>query len=208
MKTSDEALFSHLLICKNLDKATEVLEERYAQQRHLFYTKNEFLLDDAKELVKEAYIAESKVKYLITVAKSYRVEAQNALLKILEEPPRNIVFILVAPSKTVFLPTIRSRLGHEELHAVSESIQSGLNLAKLDLNDIFTFVQANASLEKSLLKEMIQAIVFEAIHVHHLAFTERELEHFQKLVQLAELNSRAQTLLSSLLLSIMQRKRR
>ncbi|MDD3343782.1 MAG: DNA polymerase III subunit delta' [Sulfurospirillaceae bacterium] len=205
---SDEAVFSHFLICKNLEKATEVLNERYAGKRHLFYSKNEFLLDDAKELVKEAYIAESKTKYLIVVAKSYRVEAQNSLLKILEEPPRNIVFVLVAPSKGAFLPTIRSRLQCEELDFMQENVQSGLNLKKLDLSDIFPFVQANAYLEKNLLKEMIQTIVSEAIHEHHLEFTERELEHFQKLVQLAELNSRPQTLLSSLLLSIMQRKRK
>lgn len=205
---SDEALFSYLLICQNVEKATEILEERYAKQRHLFYVKNEFLLDDAKELVKEAYIAEAKTKFLIVVAKSYRIEAQNSLLKILEEPPRNIVFVLVAPSKNAFLPTIRSRLQSEELDYVHEKVSSGLNLKKLDLSDIFPFVQANAYLEKNLLKEMIQSIVFEAIHVHHLDFSERELEHFQKLVQLAELNSRAQTLLTSLLLSIMQRKRR
>lgn len=204
---SDEALFSHLLICKNLEKATEILEERYAHHRHLCYVKNEFLLDDAKELVKEAYIAEAKTKYLLVTAKSYRVEAQNALLKILEEPPRNIVFILMAPSKNAFLPTIRSRLQCEELDFVQENVRCDLNLKKLDLSDIFPFVQANANLEKNLLKEMIQSIVFEAVHVHHLEFSERELEHFQKLLQLAELNSRAQTLLSSLLLSIMQRKR-
>ncbi|MDD2383741.1 MAG: DNA polymerase III subunit delta' [Sulfurospirillaceae bacterium] len=205
---SEEALFSHLLICANIEKATEILEERYVNQRHLFYVKNEFLLDDAKELVKEAYIAEAKTKFLIVVAKSYRIEAQNSLLKILEEPPRNIIFVLVAPSKNAFLPTIRSRLQYEELDYVHEKVSSGLNLKQLDLSDIYPFVQANAYLEKNLLKEMIQSIVFEAIHVHHLDFSEGELEHFQKLVQLAELNSRAQTLLTSLLLSIMQRKRR
>ena len=91
---TDEEVFSHILICKNMEKAKAHLEEKYASSRHLLYEKDEFLLDDAKELVKEAYIAESKHKYLIVCAKGYRIEAQNALLKILEEPPRNIVFIL------------------------------------------------------------------------------------------------------------------
>ena len=107
---NEESAFSRILICKNTEKAKESIGELYASARHLIYEKEDFLLEDAKELVKEAYIAEASLKYLIVFAKNYRVEAQNALLKILEEPPLNIVFILCAASKTAFLPTIRSRL--------------------------------------------------------------------------------------------------
>ena len=205
---SDEGVLSHILICKNVEKAKENLEENYAKERHLFFFKDEFLMDDAKEVIKEAYIAEATTKYLILGAKSYRIEAQNALLKILEEPPRNIVFIVVAPSKTALLPTIRSRLLLKELSVEQEKIHSGLNLKKLDLSDIYPFVQQHQNVEKLLLKELVQAIVCEAIHEHHLRFSEAELEHFQKLVHLAELNSRAQNVLISLLLSIMNRKHR
>lgn len=207
---SEEEAFSHILICKNLEKAVEVLQERYAASRHIFFQneKGEFLLEDATQVIKEAYIAESKIKYLILVAKGFRVEAQNALLKILEEPPRNIVFILVGSSKTVFLPTIRSRLLLQELASEKLVVHSGLRLKNLDLSDIYPFVKANMGLEKNALKEMIQSIVFEAITEHHLRFTQKELEHFEKLVYLAELNTRGQNLLTSLLLSIMLRKYR
>lgn len=208
MKTNDEEVFSHILICKNVEKAKESLHETYAKERHLFYVKEEFLIDDAKEVIKEAYIAEAENKYLILVAKGYRVEAQNALLKILEEPPRHIVFIVVAPSKTALLPTIRSRLLQKELVIEHEMIPSGLNLAKLDLGDMYPFIQKNQSMEKGLLKELVQTIVYEAIHEHHLRFSEKELEHFSKLLHLVELNSRPQTILTSLLLSIMLRKYR
>jgi len=172
----------------------------------LWYEKEDFLLDDAKELIKEAYIAEVSTKYLIVFSRTYRMEAQNALLKILEEPPAHIVFILVAPSKTALLPTVRSRLPLEELNATYERIQSGLNLKRLDLGVVYSFVQTHHNLDKNSLKEMVQAIVYEAIHEHGLRFSERELEHFQKLVHLCELNTRAQTVLISLLLSILQRK--
>ena len=205
---SDEEVFSHILICKNVEKAIENLQERYVKERHLFFVKDEFLIDDAKEVIKEAYIAESANKYLILVAKGYRIEAQNALLKILEEPPRHIIFIVVAPSKTAFLPTIRSRLLQKELVVEQESMQSGLSLATLDLSDIYPFIQKHQSAEKSFLKALVQAIVYEAIHIYHLRFSEKELEHFQKLLHLAELNTRAQTILTSLLLSIMLRKYR
>lgn len=208
LKMSEESTFSHILICKNLDKAVESLQEKYAKNRHLFYQKDEFLLDDAAQVVKEAYIAESQSKYLILVAKGFRIEAQNALLKILEEPPRNIVFILVAPTKTVFLPTIRSRLLLQEMECEQLVTHSGLKLKNIDLSDIYAFIKAHGGLEKSALKEMIQAIVFEAIHEHGISFTQKELEHFEKLVHLAELNTKPQTLLTSLLLSIMLRKQR
>lgn len=38
-----------------------------------------------------------------------RGEAANALLKVLEEPPEGVLFILTAPGEAVVLPTIRSR---------------------------------------------------------------------------------------------------
>jgi len=203
---SEQGAFSRILVCKNTEKAKEYLEECYSTMRHLWYEKEDFLLDDAKEIIKEAYIAEVSPKYLIVVSRSYRMEAQNALLKILEEPPSNIVFILVVPSKTALLPTIRSRLPQEEIKSVSERIHSGLNLKKLDIKSIYTFVQTHQAMEKNSLKEMVQAIVYEAIHEHGLHFSERELEYFQKLVHLCELNTRAQTVFIALLLDIFQRK--
>ena len=208
MKTSEEEVFSHILICKNVEKAKESLQETYAKERHLFFVKDEFLIDDAKEVIKEAYIAEATNKYLILIAKGYRIEAQNALLKILEEPPRHIVFIVVAPSKTAFLPTIRSRLLLKELMIEQEKVHSGLNLKQLDLSDMYPFIQKHQNAEKSVLKELVQAIVYEAINEHHLRFSEKELAHFQKLLHLVELNTRAQNILTSLLLSIMLRKYR
>ena len=81
-----------------------------------------------------------------------------------------------------------------------------INLKQLDLSDIYPFIQKHQSCEKSVLKELVQAIVYEAIHEHHLRFSEKELEAFQKLVHLVELNARAQTILTTLLLSIMLRK--
>jgi DNA polymerase-3 subunit delta' len=191
-----------------VEKAKEHLEERFTKTRHLFFSKDEFLMEDAKEVIKEAYIAESSDKYLILTAKSYRIEAQNALLKILEEPPHHIVFVVVAPAKTALLPTIRSRLPQQELSVEHERIRSGLRLDRLDLSDIYDFVQTNQSRDKNSLKELVQAVIYEAIHEYGLRFSEKEMEQFQKLLHLAELNSRPQTVLTSLLLSVMLRKHR
>lgn len=49
-------------------------------------------------------------------------EAQHALLKLLEDPPQTAEFILVAPSREMLLPTLRSRLQEEEVRAISQDV--------------------------------------------------------------------------------------
>ena len=199
----------HIIVCSNIEKAYEHVQEEYSDFRicPFFPEKDDFLLEDAKKVVKEAYIAEMKPKILVLGAKGYRVEAQNSLLKILEEPPRNIVFILIAPTKTVFLPTIRSRMGLQELKITKEVIHSGLNLKNLCEKDIYEFVKVNSRIGRVELKDIIQAIVSEAALEHKISFTQNELSHFQSLLELAQLNSRPQNMLFTLLITIMKRKR-
>lgn len=47
--------------------------------------------------------------FIIEDAEKMNSAAQNALLKILEEPPKDVYFFLISSSKNVFLPTIISR---------------------------------------------------------------------------------------------------
>lgn len=46
-------------------------------------------------------------------------QAQNALLKVLEEPPNNTIIILVSPSISTLLPTVISRCGVVELETTT-----------------------------------------------------------------------------------------
>lgn len=48
--------------------------------------KKDFLILHAKHVVKEAYIASERMKYIILCGEIFTIEAQNSLLKILEEP--------------------------------------------------------------------------------------------------------------------------
>ncbi|MFK5881840.1 MAG: DNA polymerase III subunit delta' [Sulfurospirillum sp.] len=205
---NDEEITSYILACKNLELAYETLREQYSEQNCKFFIKDsekqseDFLLEDAKSVVKEAYVAESEKKIIILGAKTYNIYAQNSLLKILEEPPKNIIFILVCESKNVFLPTIRSRLLLKELDFSEERVETELNLANLDLKDIYDFVQKNSRVKKNELKNLMQVIVSEAIIRYGISFRTKELEHFEKLLQLSELNSRPVNILISLLLTI------
>jgi DNA polymerase III gamma/tau subunit len=48
--------------------------------------------------------------YIFDDADNMQATAQNALLKVMEEPPEGVYFILTAKNKTVFLETILSRV--------------------------------------------------------------------------------------------------
>ncbi len=67
--------------------------------------------------------------FIIEEAHRMNEQAQNALLKVLEEPPKNVVFILSVPSKTMLLDTIISRCVLLSLLGVKNNDNSQLDAA-------------------------------------------------------------------------------
>lgn len=65
--------------------------------------------------------ADKKV-YIFPRAQDMRVEAQNALLKVLEEPPAYGMFLLLTDAPEKLLPTIRSRCVELKLRSLPEEI--------------------------------------------------------------------------------------
>jgi DNA polymerase-3 subunit delta' len=79
-----------------------------------FHEKHESLGIDESRRIKElhsskAFSAESKRIFIIEF-NSITLEAQNALLKIFEEPHEGTHFFLIIPNISLLLPTVRSRL--------------------------------------------------------------------------------------------------
>ena len=73
---------------------------------------NAIKIDQIRELVKRVYekpIVSNKKVYIINDSNLMTKEAQNSLLKTLEEPPEYATIILIAPNDNLFLPTIKSR---------------------------------------------------------------------------------------------------
>ena len=69
-------------------------------------------VDAIRRLREEAYLMPNESAYRVMIlvgADNMRHEAQNALLKILEEPPAHVLFILTCDSRTAMLSTIQSR---------------------------------------------------------------------------------------------------
>ncbi len=71
-----------------------------------------FSVADARrvgEVAMQGSIAGDQKVIILAVARIFH-EAQNALLKVFEEPPERTTLILIVPSEGILLPTLRSRL--------------------------------------------------------------------------------------------------
>ena len=79
-------------------------------------------IDAIRKIRSDAYIRPNEAEYkgyLIFQAESMTREAQNALLKVLEEPPEHVLFVLTCLSASSMLPTVRSRAQVVTLQPVS-----------------------------------------------------------------------------------------
>ncbi|EPY3969211.1 DNA polymerase III subunit delta' [Campylobacter jejuni] len=177
----------------------EMINNFGIKKLRFFIPQNEFLLDDARAVEKESYIAETEEKIIILMANSFRIEAQNFLLKLLEEPPKNIKFLIVVPSKNLLLPTIKSRLICEKRNKIKAKNTLNLELNKMDLKTLFEFLQENENLDKAELMEKIALIAEESVKFKD--FNADELEFFYESYELAKLNSKSSLILATLLLN-------
>ena len=97
--------------------------------------RREIVVDQIRQLKKDVIVvpneAEKKV-YIINDAHLMNISAQNAFLRILEEPPAHAVFILKTDNLVELLPTVRSRcvalkstIDEGSSDASSEDVASG-----------------------------------------------------------------------------------
>jgi len=87
--------------------------------------KREILIDQIREMGADAYVipneADGKV-YIIEDADTMNERAQNAALKIFEEPPANVHFLLCAENPAKLLVTVRSRCVELRRNAEDEPV--------------------------------------------------------------------------------------
>lgn len=120
-------------------------------------------------------ISEKKV-YLIKDADLMTKEAQNCLLKTLEEPPSYVTIILIGANESMFLNTIRSRCMKILFHKIGQEELTSYLQHKCQFNNISEeLIKAcDGSIEKAIRiyekKEMYQEIqeVFSNVEKYHL----------------------------------------
>ncbi|MBQ7986860.1 MAG: DNA polymerase III subunit [Clostridia bacterium] len=115
-------LFAGALVCKNTPSAPcttcNACIMAKAESHPDIYEltpadgKRNISVDQIRSVVTDAYTKpyESKKKvYIIAYGDDMNEQAQNAFLKVLEEPPEYAVFVILAENNESLLPTIRSR---------------------------------------------------------------------------------------------------
>ena len=206
-------MLNKIVVTSDFESLKAKLESEFGINNLRFYVSDDFLLENAKEVIAEAYIAEKDEKILVIHANSFRAEAQNALLKIIEAPPRNIKFIIATQSKNLLLPTIRSRMLIENNLTKKPKITLDLNLKTLSLKEITSFIDQKIADEqaqkfgKNELKDLVGVIVTKAVD-NGYKFSGDEIDYFFSLIKLADLNAKSHAVLTPLLLTIFQKGRR
>ena len=165
-----------------------------------------FLILQAKQALREAYISVASTKYIILAAARFSIDAQNALLKVLEEPPKNIIFIILTNSKTTILPTIFSRLQTHYLITKKHLEPCSLDISNLDLKDAYDFIKEHQRISKMDLKKLIESMMVN-VKNDNINLSLSQLDAFSRAIQLCDLNSRPNAILTTLLLNIMDKSK-
>ena len=168
----------------------------------------EFLLEHAQKAIEKAYIASEELNYIILVAPKFSNIAQNRLLKVIEEPPRNKAFIIITESKSALLDTIQSRLPVTVLHDNSSEEQLSLDLENLNLAMVYEFVQEHLRISAVECKVLVEKISLGAMKSQKYNLDESTLKLFSDSIKALDMGSPTTFILNTLLLKLLARKKR
>lgn len=197
-------LKSQIVVTKDFKKIKEYFKKKIDPQFLYVIEQEEFKIEDAKEAIREAYIASNKKKFILLVAKKYNVYSQNGLLKVLEEPPLHIAFIILTDSKSSLLPTVRSRLPITVIKDDNKE-EFSLDIKRVDLEFLYNFLQKDITKDEA--KDVIKALL-KGVYNSNIWLKEEELEQFSTAMRLLELNSNVKNILTTLFLIILEAKKR
>lgn len=150
-----------------------------------------FAVDSVREIRDDAFIlpneSDRKV-YILKNAHNMNDQAQNAILKILEEPPSYVFFIIVTTSRSTMLETVLSRvqtysllsdeekITDKECEAVKNFIKALLNVNELALvEQTAVFIKNNQFAKRILgiLSEVFRdALVLKSGYSREVRFSE------------------------------------
>ena len=127
---------------------------------------NTFSVDAIREIRDDAFIIpnESDKKiYVLKNGQNMNEQSQNAILKILEEPPSYVFFIIVTTSKSTMLETVLSRvqvfsllsdeekITEKEMTIVKNMVSAIMNVNEIDLMEQTAVFVKNNQLARTIL---------------------------------------------------------
>lgn len=172
------------VITNDIDKFLENIDGEIIRREEL-------KIEDVREIEKIAYIKEREKKRIVIAAEKFNIYAQNALLKLIEEPPRGVEIILVTKSKYTLLDTILSRVFLEKVNFDKENKFKLKNITNDYILELLT-----SDLEKDNLKAILKAII------ETKELNEEQMKIISNAYKMIELNIDKEAILSLVMLSL------
>ena len=162
--------------------------------------RREIVVDQVRALSADAVVlpneSERKV-YIIEDADTMNASAQNAALKLLEEPPAGVIFLLCAQNPSLLLPTVRSRctemgVNTQQAAADEESVKLAESfvrtVAKGSDAEVLRWCQKNEGLDTraaAAFVDCVAALTAEMLCLRKsdLGLSHRELTHLHALAE-------------------------
>jgi DNA polymerase-3 subunit delta' len=202
-------LAAQVIIAPKIEDAVSQLEALVTDEHIVKVIKEDrFLLEDAKFAIEKAYLTNEHQTFVILGAKFFPPEIQNKLLKVIEEPPPDVAFILITPSKATILPTVRSRLPMTILKETYDEEPLTLDIGQLDLASAYKFIQSNKRIDMTTAKLYIEKICKEAMRSQRYHLDEKSLQLFSDLFNALDRGSPVQFVLTTLLLKLLAKKKK
>lgn len=126
--------------CMRCHACKQVLSDSHPDLIHVTHEKPGSIgVDDIREQIQDTilvrpYSSYYKI-YIVDEAEKMTVQAQNALLKTIEEPPSYAVIILLTTNQDIFLPTILSRCVQLNLKPLRDSVVKEYLIGKLGVTE-------------------------------------------------------------------------
>ncbi len=155
-------------------------------------------VSEVRKLISDVYIKPNEAFYKVYIIKDsglFTLQAQNALLKILEEPPKNVVFIMLCESSKLLIPTILSRVQifsfeSENNYKSEDIINIALDLvSSISEKKEFDMLRVTSSLPKD--KNNLKKILKQVIEIFNSAIvikysSDFECSHKQNALKILE----------------------
>jgi DNA polymerase III delta prime subunit len=103
---------------------------------------NSFGIDDVRDLTNLAYLTPSSGGKLgiVVITENITIEAEQALLKLLEEPPQTTAFLFCVPESVFLLPTLLSRFSEVTNHAKKTLTPVFIEFSILELKERISII--------------------------------------------------------------------
>ncbi len=197
---------SCIIITNDFQKEINYLKNTHDREFLKIFEEEELKINHVHEIIQEAHIATHKDTIVAIFAYSYNKFAQNALLKILEEPPPHIIFMLHIDTRNKLMPTILSRLVVFNKKNKKNLEDFELDITRLNIPVIYNYIKKlekeNTTHEKG---RIILAQILQCIAQNNIFLNEEKLERFDLAIKALHSKQSVHFAILPILLSLVKR---